>query len=702
VKEVVFKKLYGKNFLSIGNVPIEFDFSSGINIITGYNFDKNDENGSGKTTIVQLFYWTLFGTTIAKLKKSDILNDVNKKGCIGILEFDVTKNGVTKSYKIERGIKPSYCKLFIDGDEDENPPAIELLNKQIENIISSSSIIFKNCIVHSLNNSVPFMQQGKADRNNFVQSIFRLEILKHMEKMARQKYNEFSREQDVNLQTLKLLEQNRDNYKQKEKEFEDLKKEKIRKLKIRKTDYENEIGVIKEKTVDIDGLDPSTYESVLNELSEDIHNTKEKMGEIKADISSSDAVLKTFASHVKSYDIDEELVEKEIGKEEAIKKAIDSIPLKIDKLHEENVKLDAETKSAKSTLKKIEKYGDICLECERPFSKEEQKNNQDTIDQLKETIKNSDETRNSNREKIDTLTQKKRKLMALSEAIKQYKELLEIKEKIKGVEAEKEKLEEKIAPLEEILNSKGEEFREISTKLKEMQDLISTNKNLNSQVENLVKMLSTVEEDILEAENEKNTFEVLISENDEKLGVSKDKVDSTKENLDVFDNIKFIVSEEGIKSYIINKLITVLNERIEYYLEMLESNAKLTFDEFFDYELLNDKGLEKSYENFSGGERKRIDLACLFSFLDIRRIQGDVRFNVIFFDELLDSAISSNACDLIFNILNERKDLYNENSYIITHRKEFKSENKKLINNTIFLEKRNGFTKIGEQDDIEI
>ena len=48
MKEVKFKTLTGKNFLSIGNVPIVFSFPEGINIITGYNFDKNDENGVGK------------------------------------------------------------------------------------------------------------------------------------------------------------------------------------------------------------------------------------------------------------------------------------------------------------------------------------------------------------------------------------------------------------------------------------------------------------------------------------------------------------------------------------------------------------------------------------------------------------------------------------------------------------------------------
>ena len=125
----------------------------------------------------------------------------------------------------------------------------------------------------------------------------------------------------------------------------------------------------------------------------------------------------------------------------------------------------------------------------------------------------------------------------------------------------------------------------------------------------------------------------------------------------------------------------------------METNCTLTFDEYFDDKIINDRGIEKAYESFSQGERKRIDLSCLFAFMDIRRIQGTVSFNLAFYDELLDSALSSKGTEKVFEILQERV-LLGENSYIITHKKE--NLKNPAINGIIYLEKIGGITRIGE------
>jgi len=60
--QVIFKKLSIKNFLSIGDEPIEVDFKTGLNIITGKNYDKLDRrNGVGKSTIVDALHFAIFG-----------------------------------------------------------------------------------------------------------------------------------------------------------------------------------------------------------------------------------------------------------------------------------------------------------------------------------------------------------------------------------------------------------------------------------------------------------------------------------------------------------------------------------------------------------------------------------------------------------------------------------------------------------------
>ena len=114
------------------------------------------------------------------------------------------------------------------------------------------------------------------------------------------------------------------------------------------------------------------------------------------------------------------------------------------------------------------------------------------------------------------------------------------------------------------------------------------------------------------------------------------------------------------------------------------------FNEYFEEEIMNDRGKTCSYFNFSGAERKSIDLACLFAFIDIRKMQGSVAYNVVFYDELLDSSLDEQGVELAYQIIVERARNFNECAYIITHRK---SSNFFATSKVIQLIKENGITR---------
>lgn len=133
-----------------------------------------------------------------------------------------------------------------------------------------------------------------------------------------------------------------------------------------------------------------------------------------------------------------------------------------------------------------------------------------------------------------------------------------------------------------------------------------------------------------------------------------------------------------------------MNAKLQLYLNRIGFKCTCRFNEFFEEEIFNDNGKLCSYFNFSGAERKSIDLACLFAFIDIRRMQGSVAYNVVFYDELLDTSLDDKGVELVYNIIAERANTYNECAYIITHRKEstFFATSK-----IILLEKENGITR---------
>jgi energy-coupling factor transporter ATP-binding protein EcfA2 len=122
----------------------------------------------------------------------------------------------------------------------------------------------------------------------------------------------------------------------------------------------------------------------------------------------------------------------------------------------------------------------------------------------------------------------------------------------------------------------------------------------------------------------------------------------------------------------------------------MDANCVCSFNEYFEEEIVDNKGKECSYFNFSGAERKNMDLACLFAFMDMRRLQGDVCFNFSIYDELFDSSLDARGIELVIAVLKERVEKYNESIMVISHRKE---SVKAATGDIIFLEKSNGITK---------
>ena len=127
----------------------------------------------------------------------------------------------------------------------------------------------------------------------------------------------------------------------------------------------------------------------------------------------------------------------------------------------------------------------------------------------------------------------------------------------------------------------------------------------------------------------------------------------------------------------------------------MDANCLCIFNEYFEEEIIDEKGKMCSYYNFSGAERKNIDLACLFAFMDIRRMQGSAAYNLSMYDELLDTSLDERGVELVIEILRERVEKYNECVIIISHRKESAKIGTHYKNpgEVIFLEKENGITR---------
>jgi DNA repair exonuclease SbcCD ATPase subunit len=594
---VTFKSLKGKNFLSFGDNEVHIDLYSGVNTIIGTNLDKEDsKNGAGKSTITELLYFCLFGTTLREIQKDNIQNSITNKKLETSLTFDVTCNGITDSYTICRKLNPTKCQLF-KNEEEITRSTLAKTNELIQSIIRTSSTIFQNSVIMVANATQPFMALSKVDKRKFIESILGLEVFSSMVLRARDEYNQRKKEYEIEYSLLEQVQSELTFNNTQLINYETLKEERIDKLNEKKQRLKIEINEATQQ---------------LQTLPVDLEATEKKLTETNKDIN--------------------ELQEKR------------------NIFNTKHIKAESELKSLIKQIDKINQNKDQCPTCNREYSEEHVSHANDTILKLNTNIKLYEQA-------ISKIT----------------KELISIKQTIKTTEQNKLHIQDSIDKI---------------YKNKAANDVIKTKiDHLKMNYDELTKEIKII------TDEQNGPLKVKIEELTKTIQDKNQNTSKLNNELNVLESVKFVLSEEGIKSFIVKKILTILNSRLAFYLKKLEANCLCKFNEFFEEEIIDENNTNKSYFNFSGGERKRIDIACLFAFADIRRLQGDVNFSTIFYDELFDSSLDDRGVSLTLKVLQERFTEHNESCYIITHRGvhgTFKA------NHTIHVVKQHGISNISK------
>jgi DNA repair exonuclease SbcCD ATPase subunit len=340
---------------------------------------------------------------------------------------------------------------------------------------------------------------------------------------------------------------------------------------------------------------------------------------------------------------DVEQIKEKIKEFKATKIKVESL---INSLSEEKFQLKANINQNQGVLPKIGVKGEKCPTCLRP-------------------VKDHDK---------DLIKEEKDRILATIEF--EQAAVIELENKIEKHKSNKEKIEFAIDKSNKKINqyAVNEQKR----------------KNIKERIKQLDGWLSQLDGDIEELKSTTTEVDSIIVEHVSSLETLKESVLSLRNNMSIMDTVKFIVSEEGVKSYIVKKILLLFNDRIRHYLSKLDANCICNFDEYFEEQIINEKNKLCSYFNFSGAERKSIDFSCMFSFMDMRRLQGDVTYNISIYDELLDTCVDQRGMGLVLDIIKERIEKYDECVLVISHRKE---NMKEATGDVIFLEKENNITK---------
>lgn len=217
---------------------------------------------------------------------------------------------------------------------------------------------------------------------------------------------------------------------------------------------------------------------------------------------------------------------------------------------------------------------------------------------------------------------------------------------------------------------KQEDVREKITKIEyEMKYLMNQAKDLQDQKK-------SVEDQIATHKNKKfdvNVEELRLTYKNKyvKHAELKCQLSNKQSEFDINEKVLSVLSETGIKAYIFKKIVPVLNNIINQYLEYFCLSAEVTFDELMQETIIDLRHHSKkvSYESFSEGEKKRIDMAILLSFLKITKSLANWNCNLLVVDELLDSSVDEDGLDKLLDSLKTiSKDSKNLAILLISHR----------------------------------
>lgn len=168
---IIFEKLRGKNFLSVGSAGIEYDLvRSNLTLITA-------ENGSGKSTAMDLLCFVLYGKAYRNISKPQLVNSINGKQCEGEVTFST---GGTR-YRVIRGIKPNKFEIYEnDNLLNQNPNVRDYQDILETQILKMNYTAFTQVVVMGSTNYIPFMRLKAADRRDFIESLLDIKIFSVM------------------------------------------------------------------------------------------------------------------------------------------------------------------------------------------------------------------------------------------------------------------------------------------------------------------------------------------------------------------------------------------------------------------------------------------------------------------------------------------------------------------------------------------
>jgi DNA repair exonuclease SbcCD ATPase subunit len=260
-----------------------------------------------------------------------------------------------------------------------------------------------------------------------------------------------------------------------------------------------------------------------------------------------------------------------------------------------------------------------------------------------------------NHDECPTCRQSIDKLFKAKITVESTDRIAQLEEGIKSLSIKIDDCNVVIGEMDKLLLNANDIRTEISVKTANISASSTLVKNLQEEIDRIQNADNTLLNNLSEFEQVVQAIELLSEEKGRLL--NEKLLTETALNL---------LKDGGIKTKIIKQYLPIINKLINKYLAKMGFFVNFNINEQFEETIKSRYRDEFSYQNFSEGEKTRIDLALLFCWRSIAKMRNSVNTNLLLLDEVLDGSLDNNGTDEFLKIMWDM--LGDTNTFVISHK----------------------------------
>ena len=272
---------------------------------------------------------------------------------------------------------------------------------------------------------------------------------------------------------------------------------------------------------------------------------------------------------------------------------------------------------------------------------------------------------------------------AIEEGFKE-EELNNLNSKVSECEHGLSELEKKLLVEQNKLNDISEKQKELNQKQVEIATINTTITETNKMIARLNRLV----EELKDTKQFTDKEEQELNSINDTLNDLKQHLRTLIDEKTYFEVASSLLKDSGIKTKIVKQYLPVINKLVNKYLASLDFFVNFNLDESFRETIKSRHRDDFTYNNFSEGEKQRIDMALMLTWRAVAKLKNSSNTNLLILDETFDSSLDANGTEELMKILHM---LEGVNLFVISHKGDILQDK---FANVIRFEKVKNFSRI--------